>query len=595
MPVKGGGNIVFTDSLLPNLKNIALKLTSSHLWDALGLPLTAFNDSRRRGSMRTITDGDFQPYQYAVVRMHDKSGHPFMAQGRAVEFFGTEPIDIANCYLCHSAAGPAAKASRQEGLVLLDREYAYWTKNYPDATDYVKRQNATMINILEIHDRRHGTDFLREYDAAAASNRLGQVGAVNCVDCHGDNISGNLQSPRPGTTGYRGRRGKPFTEAIHSVHARLAPMPDKAGRTHNCQTCHPAHWQSEKMNDYGVNSYLVTDIQGKPQFTEGDLRTAGGGCYLRRDAHTNPDVKPPFFLNAIGKWHLSEVSLKDETGKPSPRMRGLYCTNCHNSLAHELYRYDDLRDAALQMGKTLRNRSIGDVIGAVAVGGAEKFRTIFADPTVGAPGDPLYAFYAGHKSAILARAAKDKAGKQIILPWNNAAGQGKAIPYAAVSGGSDWWLSPGLPHCADCHVAPFVESMGGKYFPLDQPGKYALYRYSKAHGRLACQSCHESMHGLYPVRHDGPEKTVDLTTHQQALQFSPDGKYAGPVTCAACHTVNSRGVPRQLLETPYYADYWASVVLIHFMREGDQNIKIKDLVKKYPYERAKKIVTASWK
>ena len=37
------------------------------------------------------------------------------------------------------------------------------------------------------------------------------------------------------------------------------------------------------------------------------------------------------------------------------------------------------------------------------------------------------------------------------------------------SGGDDWWLSPGEPHCADCHLAPFVESEGGGYFPLDQP------------------------------------------------------------------------------------------------------------------------------
>ncbi len=29
---------------------------------------------------------------------------------------------------------------------------------------------------------------------------------------------------------------------------------------------------------------------------------------------------------------------------------------------------------------------------------------------------------------------------------------------------------------------------------------------------------------------------ADLTSHEQALQFSPDGKYAGPVTCAACHS-----------------------------------------------------------
>jgi hypothetical protein len=144
-------------------------------------------------------------------------------------------------------------------------------------------------------------------------------------------------------------------------------------------------------------------------------------------------------------------------------------------------------------------------------------------------------------------------------------------------------------------VAPFVESPGGKYFPLDQPNKYALYRYSKAHGLLACQSCHESMHGLYPVRFEGPEQTVDLTSHDQALQFSPDGKYAGPVTCAACHTVNKKGVPVQLKGTAYYNDYWASVVLIHFMRETDQKMAVPELTKKYPYAKAKEIVVKGWR
>jgi hypothetical protein len=112
-----------------------------------------------------------------------------------------------------------------------------------------------------------------------------------------------------------------------------------------------------------------------------------------------------------------------------------------------------------------------------------------------------------------------------------------------------------------------VESEGGKYFPIDQPDKYSLYRYSKAHGLLACQSCHQSMHGLYPVRYNGVKQTVDLTSHEQALQFSPDRKYAGPVTCAACHTVNEKGIPVQLSGTEYYDDYWSSVVLIHLIRE----------------------------
>ncbi len=292
---RNGGNIVFTDSLIPGIKNIPLKLTSSFLWDALGLPLTAFNDSRRRGSIRTVTDRDFQPYQYAMVQIRDGKGKPLTARGKQVEFFGTEPVDIANCSHCHSGQGRAARLSRESGLALFDKEYAYWKKNYPDVTEYMARIAAASINVLELHDRNHKTAFLSEYNSEAASNRLGKVGVVNCADCHGDNMSGNLQIPRPGTTGYRPLKGKPLTEAVHAVHARYVPLPDKAGRPQSCQVCHPTHWQDEKMNDLKTNPAQVADEDGNPRFSDSDLRTSGGGCYLRRDAHTNPDVRPPFF------------------------------------------------------------------------------------------------------------------------------------------------------------------------------------------------------------------------------------------------------------------------------------------------------------
>ncbi len=587
-----GGNIVFTDSMFSEIKNIPLKLTSSYLWDALGLPLTAFNDRRRIGTIRTIADRDFQPYQYAVVQIRDEKGQPLIVKGKPIEFFGTNPVDISNCSLCHSGNGIAARLSRESGLLLFDQEYAYWKTNYPDITEYMARLSAATINILELHDQHFRTSFLSDYNHDAASNRLGKVGSVNCADCHGDNMSGNLQSPRPGTTGYSGIKAKPLTEAVHSVHARFVPMPDKAGRTQSCQVCHPTHWQNEKMNDFQTNPYRITDDQGNPRFSDADLRASGGGCFLRRDAHTNPDVNPPFFLNDIGKWFLNEVSLKDENGRAIKKMRGLYCTNCHNHLAHELYRHDDLRNAVSQQGKTLKDKPIKEVIKVIADGDGKKFRDFFADPIAGAEGNPLYGYYADHKGTILLKAIKEKNGKMNLFPWN--AEKGEAVTYAFASGGNDWWLSPGEPHCANCHLAPFVESEGGKYFPIDQPKKYSLYRYSKAHGVLACQSCHESMHGLYPVRYEGAKQTVDGTSHEQALQFSPDGKYAGPVTCSTCHTVNKNGIPVQLVNTEYYNDYWASVVLVHFMREGDQKLAVTDLIKKYPYRKTKEVVMNGW-
>jgi mono/diheme cytochrome c family protein len=589
----GGSNKVFTDSLIPEVKNVPLTLTASYLWDALGLPLTAFNDSRRKGTIRSITPGDFQPYQYSVVRLMDSEGNLVTSQDEPLEFFGTNPVDIPNCYLCHSAEGRAAKLSRKEGLTLMDKEYTYWKENYPDISEFMARQSQATINVLELHDKHRGTAFLREYDSQASSNRLGSTGPIYCSDCHGDNVSGNLRSPRPGATGYKATRARPLTEAVHMVHATFIPMPDKAGRTQSCQACHPTHWYQENMNDVTANPYQITDAEGYPRFSDADVRIAGGGCYLRRDAHTNPDVKPPFFLNEIGKWYLKEVGMKDENGKTLQEIRGLYCSNCHNELARELYKGDNLKNAVAQYGTTLRNKLMGEVIQTVANGDEKRFREYFADPLVDSPGNPLRTFYEEHTGAVMVKASKDSAGNLKLLPWNAA--EGDAVPYDGASAGKDWWLAAGEPHCADCHIAPFVESEGGSYFPIDQPNKYSLYRYSKAHGTVACQSCHESIHGLYPVRYEGRDKTVDITTHEQALQFSPDGQYAGPVTCAACHTVNKKGIPVQLKDTEYYDDYWASVALIHFMREGDQKLPLSELVRKFPYQGSRQIVIRGWR
>jgi mono/diheme cytochrome c family protein len=587
---KNGGNIVFSDTLVPPVKNIKLVLTASHLWDSLGLPMTAFNDSRRQGSLRSVTEKDFQPFQYSTVELHTKDGQNVkQPDGMMVSYFGTNPVDIPNCYACHSRTGKAAQMARDEGLKQGDAEYAYW-KTYPDTSEYMARLSEGSINILSLHDAHHGTTFLSSYDDNAAINRLGKVGFVNCTDCHGDNVSGNLLSPRVTASGYKTVKAKPLSEAIHGFHLAMVPMPDAAGRSQACQSCHPTHFQNPNMND-DTNPFRVTDRYGEARFAKGDIRKSGGGCYVRRDAHSNPNAKPPFFLNNYGKWQLANVSMKDEHGKDVKEMRGLYCTNCHSKVAQALYVYDDLTNDSKQEGKTLRNKSLKELVKAVAGGDMKKFASIADAKATGK--NEVLSYYLDHKSAVLVKNVGKK-GKLDLKPWNHKTGGD--VPYIAASAGNDWWLSASEPHCADCHLAPFVEQdTGGKYFPIDQPNKYSLYRYSKAHGSIACQTCHESTHGLYSTRYDGDERSVDVTTHEQALQYSPDGKYAGPVTCSACHTVNKNGVPVQLEGTEYATDYWASVTLAHFMREGDQKLEVKALVKKYPYKNSTKVVTDGWK
>ena len=323
---KNGGNVVFTDTLVPPVKDVKLVLTASHLWDALGLPLTAFNDSTRKGTIRSVTEKDFQPFQYSTVEMHDRTGKSVKdATNHAVSYFGTNPVDIPNCYACHSRNGKAAQMARDEGLDFSDKEYKYW-KSYPDESEYMARLAESSINILSLHDKHHKTTFLKDYKENASGNRLGSTGLVNCADCHGDNVSGNLQEPRPTASGYATMKAKPLSEAIHSFHLGMVPMPDGAGRSQSCQSCHPTHFQNPNMND-DSNPFRVTDRYGEGRFNKGDIRKSGGGCYVRRDAHSNPNAKPPFFLNDYGKYQLNEVSMKDEHGKDAGEMRGLYCTN----------------------------------------------------------------------------------------------------------------------------------------------------------------------------------------------------------------------------------------------------------------------------
>lgn len=149
---------------------------------------------------------------------------------------------------------------------------------------------------------------------------------------------------------------------------------------------------------------------------------------------------------------------------------------------------------------------------------------------------------------------------------------GAAVPYEAATHGRDYWLSPGEPHCADCHKPPFVEGQGGVAFPINQPGKYSLMRYSKGHSGLSCQFCHESIHGLYPVTPD-----VDKTSYRQAAMMNPDGSH-GPVKCAACHEVNKTGVPKIAEDREWKGkaiggDYDAAVAYMHSIApdEGGAN------------------------
>ncbi len=564
-PIKGGhlhysgekGTIVFTKS--PVLDNVPIVLTNPGIWEALGLPLTPFNDSRVTDPL-TLTEADIQPFQEAWVSLVDaKSNEPIIDShsGKPIRFVGTNPIDIPNCSNCH-----AGKKANGDKYSLYKEEYAFW-KGLA-ASDWIAKLKATSISILQIHDDRNGTEFLKNYNPNSRSldNRLGRD-PVLCQKCHADNVIGVLQSktfkdPKTGKENLI----SPLTQAMHTRHQTLSPMPDAQGRTAACQGCHPAHRQDGKMENYPITA------EGENAYAKGDNRDASGGCFVGRDVHANRDkdkdgVETPEHLNSIGKWMQENVSMigNEKNGK------GLWCTNCHSQLSRELYQRDNLINAFKQTGTTLRNKSLEEIAKAIGVS-MDELKSKYLDPKVVAdakghdtPGKSgILLTWAQKRTVpdIAVIALKDK-GPMVtkdvdgdinvhILSANPAvdikslklpagATGAAAVPYDAATNGRDYWLAPGVPHCADCHAAPFVEGQGGAAFPINQPGKYSGMRYTKGHSGLACQACHQSIHGLYPVT-----PTTDQTSYRQAAQYNPDGSH-GPIKCAACHETNSNGVP----------------------------------------------------
>ncbi len=570
-PIKNGhlhytgetGTVVYTKS--PVLDNVPIVLTNPGIWDALGLPLTPFYDELMKKSPLEIVESDIRPYQEAWVALVDaKTSKPIIDShsGNPVKFIGTNPIDVPNCSNCH-----ANENANGENFTLYKQEKAFWKGL--GATDYMADLKATSISILQIHDARHGTQFIANYDPSsrATQNRLGSD-PVLCQQCHADNVIGVLQSKgvvEAISGGLKIDDDTPIpalSEALHRVHQTIRPLPDSEDRTGTCAGCHPAHRQDGSMDGYPITP------DGKNFYASTDNRDTKGGCFAGRDVHSNPNkdndgVGTPEHLNAIGKWQQNNVS-KIGNGKQG---KGLWCTNCHNQLSRELYQRDDLKNAFKQTGKTIRNKSLDEIAQAIGVD-RKTLEQKYLDPKVVADEN-------GHdtpgKSGILLTWAKERMVPDIgIIAMQNTkplitkdedgdinvsllsanpsvklsslslpeGATGVApVPYDAASHGRDYWLSPGVPHCADCHAPPYVEGQGGVAFPINQPGKYSVMRYSKGHAGIACQACHESIHGLYPVT-----PIIDPTTYKQATQYNPDGSH-GPLLCASCHETNKSGVP----------------------------------------------------
>jgi len=625
------GTVVYTQMKV--LENLPVMLTSPRIWEALGLPLTPFEDTINFFADPGAVDEDsIRPYVKMKAELVEyPSGAAVLDGGEPVIGFGTAPIDIPNCERCHSLADGVSVNSAQNGKpaidVMVQDEIDFWNAYYnigPGDSDWYSRLKGAAISILAIHDDQHGTNFTGAWPVAGGAmpqaTRLGH-GSVICQRCHADNVIAVVKSANTGA----GDLIMPLSEALHNNH-KDNPFSDSLGRNGGCQGCHPAH-----RSDGDMRNYPITE-DGLNAFAAGDNRDAAGGCFVGRDVHSNRNkdtdgVETPSHLNAVGQW------LADNVASDTGTWKGIWCTNCHSQLGQELWKTENCPD--LIHGDCLTNPRGEPTLAAVAaaVGVSEAQAIAWLDPknnndtaTIWTPAASLCDWLAGNAapeevdgnvatievaiaSAGHACSTPDSVGpidcsgvggpvfdicgtfdgdaspdfSVNILDFCTtadcvAAAQGTlvnsaavAVPMSAATDGRDHWLAPGEPHCADCHTAPYVEQSGNitAYPPFNYPRKASLFRYTRGHQDITCQGCHESIHGLYPsaqiVNQDGDTVTIDTTTYAQAAYLNPDGSH-GPVKCAACHDVDSNGIPqwvRSGLGSDVNSDYDAAVGWAH--------------------------------
>ncbi|MES9990965.1 MAG: hypothetical protein ABW098_03370 [Candidatus Thiodiazotropha sp.] len=373
------GTVVYTQMKV--LENLPITLTSPRIWEALGLPLTPFEDSidffADPGLMYEESVRPFVAMK-ARLRHYDENayggmGEPVLQNGEPVEGFGTAPIDIPNCERCHSEVDTANSphTSGDEIWSKVKQEYDFWMSYYglTDAdSDWYPRLKSAAISILGLHDQSHGTGFLDNYPACttpddcdayaaelsaqngrpifAQSTRIGDT-TVLCQRCHADNVIAQVKSATFMDDDGVDKVILPMSEAIHQTHRGTGEggpiaFTDSFGRFGGCQGCHPAHRSNGDMTGYPITE------TGDNFYWDTDNRLGAGGCFVGRDVHSNPfkDIDgagTPEHLTAIGEWLKVNVSRNQAGLAGSDRdNRGIWCTNCHNQLSQEIWKRENM-------------------------------------------------------------------------------------------------------------------------------------------------------------------------------------------------------------------------------------------------------------
>jgi mono/diheme cytochrome c family protein len=270
--------------------------SSRNSYIAAGIPVVPYND-----------DGSYNPFPIFTVEARDKTTGALLIVTKTVAPVSAE----IGCRNCHGGG---------------------WRTKHAGLSD------STAINILSLHDRRHGTELL-----TLARSGKPQL----CQSCHPDPVLASA-----GTPGV-----VDFSAAMHGWHAHYVPMED----SRSCALCHPSNPQGSTQclrdphAEFGMgcvdcHGTMATDAAsllraeaGKPPAARllkpltgagndtGASRVAWNGEVDCLNCHDNFQA-PTGDASGTAKW------TKDANGLYRKRTddAGVRCPACHGS-PHAMY------------------------------------------------------------------------------------------------------------------------------------------------------------------------------------------------------------------------------------------------------------------
>ena len=460
-----------------------------NLFEAAGVPIAAFDDFGRENP-------------YPLVRVHAQTpntGDPgvFDPQLAIASLDTVMPISgEAECQACHGAGGIAAADLGEDAMTELD------DPAHGSVPQAVSEEWASDKNILKLHDLKHGTSLITgttedfpnagvtlfepivcqrcHYTPALDLAQLGPMGPENDfeADFVNSDVEGGIISSPSVANGRDQVKHKSMSNAMHRHHGKL----DASGR-------------SPGEDGYEAGNLLFATMP-----------PAINGQGERRDPVTTQTI-------------LEATCYSCHPGKRAQCMRGamanggLVCQDCHGQMA--------------QVGDDFSRDVSPENPGAFHL--AADFYTNANTPRVPWANEP------GCGSCHTGYATDNLAGDaNVLVNPTDTLGNSDGIRLLAAYRTDDTKATPIVPTNKVFAESVVTEDLipDDVHNPVGNP---KLYRVSKGHGGLFCESCHGSTHAEWPTANPNANDNIP------ASQLQGHSGYIAE--CQTCHEPTDETLP----------------------------------------------------